>query len=285
MEIGYVNTWSQVVDSSIILHVEYVITDPSWYIIDAHLAVATYLSDIPKTKTGNPIPGLFPYQASGIWSQYYEFTVNLTELFELYCPVETTLYIAAHAVVARVDDYGVVVRTETAWGQGSRFTNRGNWGMYYTYTVNCETSCEEVCTLDGNSSTAWARGYDLGGNSWATYNVYTGGNQTTDLMWRQYTYVGDIYIWKSGSEIIVRFNMAPEYSLTKIHIHVATSKNGIPHTSNWNPRIGNFEYQETFTDITRSFDAHIPLDSSEQASSELYLSIHTEVDTYTCIVR
>lgn len=32
-------------------------------------------------------------------------------------------------------------------------------------------------------------------------------------------------------------------------------------------------------------DAHIPLDSSEQASSELYLSIHTEVDTYTCIVR
>jgi len=66
---------------------------------------------------------------------------------------------------------------------------------------------------------------------------------------------------------------------------IATSKNGIPHTSNWNPRIGNFEYQETFTDITRSFDAHIPLDSSEQASSELYLSIHTEVDTYTCIVR
>ena len=69
--------------------------------------MAKSLYDIPVTRTGNPIPGRSPYKAYDLWVQCYEFTVNLTEVFGLHCPVdesEATLYIAAHAVVAKVDE-------------------------------------------------------------------------------------------------------------------------------------------------------------------------------------
>jgi len=100
--------------------------------------VAKSLCDMPMTRTGNPIPGRFPYKAYDLWVQSYEFTVDLTGVFGIQCPVdesEATLRIAAHAVVAKVDEYGEIIQAETAWGRGVRFTNRGNWGVYFTYTV------------------------------------------------------------------------------------------------------------------------------------------------------
>ncbi|GAG78876.1 unnamed protein product, partial [marine sediment metagenome] len=31
-----------------------------------------------------------------------------------------------------------IPRTETAWGEGTRFVNKGNWGMYFEYTITVE---------------------------------------------------------------------------------------------------------------------------------------------------
>uniref|UniRef100_A0A7C5XJE1 Uncharacterized protein n=1 Tax=Ignisphaera aggregans TaxID=334771 RepID=A0A7C5XJE1_9CREN len=286
-EIGYVETWTESSDNSLILHVKYKITDLEWYLTEVHLAVATSLDNIPKTKTGNPIPGLFPYKAEELWTQSYEITINLTEMFELTCPTDdTTLYIAAHAVVAKVDEYGNIVQTETAWGQGTRFTNRGSWGMYFTYTVSCETTeLEEVCTLYGYPETAWANGYDFGGNSWAMYVVYNSGTLETDLIRAQYYDVGNVSIWRYGDYLVVSIVLDEGYSLTLLHIHVATSLNGIPQTGNGNPKIGNFEYQTSFTGITPSFIVYIPLDATEQSATTLYVAIHAEVDTYTCTIN
>jgi len=285
-EVGYVETWTESSDYSIILHVKYEITDPKWYLTEVHLAIATSLDNIPKTKTGNPIPGQFPYKAEELWSQSYEITINLTEMFGLTCPTNTTLYIAAHAVVAKVDEYGNIVQTETAWGQGTRFTNRGSWAMYFTYTVSCETTeLEEVCTLDGRADTAWASGEQFPGSSWAMYVIYntTNGILETDLIRAQHYDVGDVYIYIDSGNLVVEIVMNEGYSLTKkLHIHVATSLNGIPQTNSGNPKIGNFEYQTSFTDITPRFKAYIPLDANEQSATTLYVAIHTEVDTYTC---
>jgi hypothetical protein len=285
-QIGYVETWSEINSGTIILHVKYVITDPAWYLTEVHLAVNTTLSGIPQTpgRVPNPIPGLFPYFATGLWSKYYEFTVNLSDVFGLSCPTNngTTVYIAAHANVAKANENGDTVQTETAWGQGTRFNSRGNWGMYFTYNIVCEECTHGgVCHLSGNPETAWAKGYNFSGSNWGMYVVYTGGNQTTDLLRGQHTDVGDVYIWRDGSDLVVRIVMNQNYSLTALHIQAATQLIGIPQ-ANGNPIPGQFEYKVNFTDITTFYEARIGLDSSEQAASQLYVAIHAEVDTYVC---
>jgi hypothetical protein len=287
MTIGYVETWYEDISGALILHVKYVINDTAWYLTEVHLAVNTSLSGIPQTNgtNGNPIPGLFPYSATGLWTKEYEFTINLTDVFGLTCPAsnQTTIYIAAHADVAKVDEYGNTVQTETAWGNGTRFTTSGNWGMYFTYNIICEQYVpEQVCYLSGYPDTAWANGYEFSGKNWATYVVYNGGNQSTTLLRGQYDYVGDVYIWRDGAYLVVRIVMKPGYALTQLHIHVATNLSGIPRTKTGNPIPGLFEYKVDFTGITTFYDAYISLDSSEQAASQLYVAIHAKVDRYMC---
>jgi hypothetical protein len=234
MTIGYVETWNENIDGAIILHVKYVINDTAWYLTEVHLAVNTSLDGIPKTKNGNPIPGLFPYSVTELWIQEYEFTINLTDVFGLICPAsnQTTIYIAAHAYVTKIDENGFTVQTETAWGQGTRFTNKGNWGMYFTYNIVCEQYVlEEVCYLSGYPETAWADGYNFpGASSWGMYVIYSGGNLTTDLIRGQHYDVGDVYIWKDGSDLVVIIVLDEGHSLTELQIHVATSLDGIPKT-------------------------------------------------------
>lgn len=282
-EIGKVEVWTEVVGSSLYLHVKYSITDLDWYLAEAHLAVATSLSDIPKTKTGNPIPGLFPYKAEGLMDRSVKFTIDLTEVFGLTCPEsnETALYIAAHAVVVKVDEYGDIVRTETAWGQGTRFTNRGNWGMYFNYTVICKEECETHCIRE-DVGTAWANGENFPGRSWAMYVVYTGGTHVTDLILGQYYDVGDVTIWREGNYLKVRIVMNEGYYPSVIHIHVATILSGIPQTRSGNPQVGLFEYQVAFTNDTSDYTAMIPLDDAESAASTLYVAIHAGIYTYIC---
>jgi len=47
-----------------------------------------------------------------------------------------------------------------------------------------------VCSLEGESKTAWAKGTEFDGDSWAMYIVYSDGELTTDLMRDQYYDVG-----------------------------------------------------------------------------------------------
>jgi len=280
--VGEVAVWTEVVDSSLYLHVRYSINDTDWYLTEAHLAVATSLSDIPKTKTGNPIPGRFPYKAEYLWDQSVEFTINLTDVFGLACPDsnETMLYVAAHAVVAKVDEYGNIVQRETAWGQGTRFTSRGNWGMYFTYTIICE-ECEEYCERVGAGS-AWAYGNPFPGASWAMYVVYEGGTHETDLILGQHYDIGDVTIWREGDYLYVSIVMSSGYYPSVIHIHVATDLSGIPQTPSGNPKVGNFEYKVEFTEDVSEHTAMIQLDYAESMASTLYVAIHASIYTYNC---
>ena len=278
--VGEVSVWTEVSSGKLYLHVKYEITDPKWYLTEVHLAVARDLREIPRTRAGNPIPGLFPYKAEGLWDRVAEFTVDLTDVFGLTCPDsnETTLYIAAHAVVAKVDEYGNVLRTETAWGQGTRFTSRGSWGMYFTYTVICE-EYQTYCEMR-NAGTAWAYGNPFPGASWAMYVVYEGGNHATDLILGQHRDIGDVSIWREGNYLYVRIVTSSSYYLNVTHIHVATSLSDIPQNEGGNPKVGRFEYQATVN--AQDFTATIPLDSSEASASTLYVAIHASIYEYVC---
>ena len=49
----------------------------------------------------------------------------------------STITFAVHAIVVQLDGENIV-REESAWKQGERFVERGNWAMYNTYDIqNC----------------------------------------------------------------------------------------------------------------------------------------------------
>lgn len=110
------------------VYVEY-ITSPNWFIKKTHL----YVGDcqlIPRNNSGNPVPGQFPISTSFSPStNRVVYTISKVNLPECFC-------IAAHAEVVRMQN-GVVVQTETGWGQGTRFTNK-SWAMYFTV---CQSDC------------------------------------------------------------------------------------------------------------------------------------------------
>jgi hypothetical protein len=110
------------------VYVEY-ITSANWLIKKTHLYVgAGHL--IPKNNSGNPIPGQFPISTSfQNFTNRVVYTIPKTDLPECFS-------IAAHAEVVRMQN-GTVVQSETAWGQGTRFTNK-SWAMYFSV---CQYDC------------------------------------------------------------------------------------------------------------------------------------------------
>lgn len=74
------------------------VTDAGWKLTETHLAIATTVKGIPQTKTGNPIPGAFPY------SRTYENGV-VSDMFCIDRQASWTtgsqLIVAAHAVVKK----------------------------------------------------------------------------------------------------------------------------------------------------------------------------------------
>ena len=145
MEVGVVVVQSNELE----VCVTYILSEEAladgWLLYEAHLAVALELGDIPQTagnKFGtNPIPGLFPDQET-----LMEGVPCLTfciPLADLEAEPGDMLYIAAHAVVGYWEDD--MLMTETAWGEGNRFNERGNWGMYFMYTL-CEPDEPTVTT-------------------------------------------------------------------------------------------------------------------------------------------
>lgn len=136
MEVGSVLVQS----SGTLLCVTYKLSEDAllegWLLYETHLAIGVVLEDIPQTQANkwgtNPIPGQFPYRDAFLdgvpcWSVCIDAA-------DLGLQPGDVMTIAAHAVVGTLlEDLSFM--TETAWGEGMRFNERGNWGMYFTYTL------------------------------------------------------------------------------------------------------------------------------------------------------
>jgi hypothetical protein len=122
-----------VLDDGSYLYVKYSTTG-GWYLTETHLAVVVaagdYPSEIPQTKTGNPIPGRFPYKMTHN-PAVTEYTYTI-EFSKIGAKAGDTLYIAAQAEVIRVSGDGTVLQWETAWADGDGFSG-ANWATYFTY--------------------------------------------------------------------------------------------------------------------------------------------------------
>ncbi|MEM0449485.1 MAG: hypothetical protein QW520_06665 [Methanomassiliicoccales archaeon] len=105
MQVGYVNVTREV--NEVVVTFEINVKD--WYILETHVGVSTkdpgtkpYNGDpgIPQTKTGNPIPGLFPYGNEYDildYKQKDEIRINIIDIKPGSVKTGDCFYIAAHA--------------------------------------------------------------------------------------------------------------------------------------------------------------------------------------------
>jgi len=104
-------------------------TQDGWSLNESHVAIEASEEDIPQTKKGNPKPGKFEYSQSHDPNvTTFEYVIPVTGLPE-------DLTIAIHTVVQQIVNDEIV--EETAWANGDRFVQKGNWGMYTSYGLQC----------------------------------------------------------------------------------------------------------------------------------------------------
>jgi len=153
-------------------------TTGDWRMRQLHLYVGK-CNKLPINKSGNPVPGQFPFKKGfgGYNATKYTFSFPKAAFDNCFC-------VAAHAEVAKANGSGA----ETAWGQGTRFVAKGNWGMYFSA---CKQTCVDPCAPKPVEGCAYSPNslFDSEGpqyNSWGTSNLLVGGysytkNEITDI--------------------------------------------------------------------------------------------------------
>ena len=219
------------------LNVTYTTTD-GWELTEAHLWVGQTLDDLPQTKTGNPIPGKFPYNSGDITGlTSFTFSIPLSNpLLNFACPSDpVTFLLAAHAAVRKSNGDGTY-QTETGWSDGSPITTKGNWATYSTFTLTCDcggsqpvTKCETAFAYGG----AYSRCFELDGfNRWGwtngplttgtyTFDLYAGAGQC-DLT--KGTLMGTVTVTYSGSTVTVAYATTNGWWMTESHLYVGSAK-------------------------------------------------------------
>lgn len=105
-----------------------------WLMANTKVFLGTDASQIPVTKTGNPIRGKFTQDVT-----HNPYVTSFTHVFPIgdFEPGDV-LVIAAHSTVLileEVEGEMVIVRVETAWGEGENAFQGKAWGWYAMYTI------------------------------------------------------------------------------------------------------------------------------------------------------
>lgn len=159
-----------------------VTTQNGWALKTIHLFVGDKVN-LPVNKSGNPVPGNFPFiNTFSTYKTVVSYEFNLADF-------NSSLVVALHAEVDKLDPSAQVLQSETAWAAGTRFVLKGNWATYLNYTVvPCpppalpETECtsyQNETAFGGDAAgtgKAWWYYYDGVGteNIWAGQNINAG---------------------------------------------------------------------------------------------------------------
>jgi hypothetical protein len=140
-----------------------------------------------------------------------------------------------------VDEDGNVLATETGWGNGERFVDRGSWAMYFHYTW-------QVCGGNGGGTeteTAFASGgqlatcfldLDLNNDGKGDFNRWGWTNGALDAgsysfqLWAgagqcdtsKGTLVGTVTVNYEGSTATVAFSTTGGYKMVETHLYVGS---------------------------------------------------------------
>ena len=141
-------------------------------------------------KNGSPKNGQFPYgETLDPAATEWEFVMPLMDLYETFYGDQATEFcgekicpvVAAHAEVMKqigtTEEGEPIFQTETAWGKGPKFVNKGNWSTYTAGFCVTFPSEEETPEYSFQTETAWAfdteNPLEYGGN-WAKFIQYNG---------------------------------------------------------------------------------------------------------------
>ena len=219
------------------------LTAQGWLLSETHLHVADSLAGIPQTKKGNPKVGNFDYKTTHD-PEVTEYTYVIAKA-DLSPDDNSSLVIAAHAVVVKYDAAGNQIANETGWADGDRFVDRGSWSTYFMHTwQTCDGSGDEG---GSKTETAFAFGgevatcfLDIDGdfNRWGwtngplgpgvyEFDIYAGAGRC-DLS--KGTLVGTLSVDYEGSTATVTYDVVAPYGLTETHLYIGNdilpSKNG-----------------------------------------------------------
>lgn len=178
-------------------------TTGEWRIESTHL-YAGHKGEAPTNNSGNPKVGLFP-----IHDTFDPMIQTVT--YEV--PVENMrkcLIVAAHAEVSKVEN-GKIIDSQTAWGAGTRFVEKGNWATYIEY---CPSLCPII--IDGKcyvKSVGWTDGtlYAPQSKCWGTYVTYSPG-LTDDLIADDTEVAGTVHFSAiNDGEVTITININEGY--------------------------------------------------------------------------
>jgi hypothetical protein len=282
------------------------VSTSEWLIDIVHLWVGLNLADAPVTNTGNPIPGQFPYICYPT-GDMHECVVEIG-FEDIYgigydpsVPCDDTIWFALHASVHRVLEDGSW-DSQTAWGQGTRFTDRGNWGMYNSVYVLCDCQqnpCTDPAGCDLGCETAFAKSADKSQcfldipnipsfNRWGwtngKYNTNVEGQYSMDI-WAaagqcdttKGTLVGQLHVTVTLQSIAVSYDLSVGFVLQETHLYVGTTI--LPHVQQGNKLVytvapGQYPYSHENLEDVVSDSYTIP---NNFAGAQIYIVAHAVV--------
>jgi hypothetical protein len=98
----------------------------------------------------------------------------------------------------------------------------------------------------------------------------------TDLIAGQHTDAGDIKVWNDGTDLYVMYETAGGWMLTETQLEVETTLADIAQTGSGSPKVGKFEYKNTYDPPVTEDTYVIPLDGWGPGTT-LYLAAHAVV--------
>lgn len=225
-------------------------TIDGWEFNDISFFVGGTLAELPTNKSGNPIPGQFPFKSGNIsGASTFIFKIPFSTI-GFSCPNANTsnYYVAVHAGVKKLISAGTY-QTETGWGDGLRLVSRGNWAMYNQIFISCDVkndppvsaTTETAFAFDGDPTGCFQNYASFIDNpqrwGWTngpytqgvyTFKIYAGAG-LCDL--NKGVYVGDLKLDYAGSTVKVSYNLKgvdPQtnipYELREVHVYVGNEE-------------------------------------------------------------
>jgi len=216
-----------------------------WELVNANFWIGNSLVEMPVNKSGNPIPGQFPYKSGDITgATIYTFNIPFSA-FGFTCPGPEDYYVAANATVRKPTGTGGY-QTEGAWGNGTRIVEKGPWAMYFMIYITCDiipppvTACKTAfayggqyahCFIDyeedpNSNNWGWTNG-PLSEGSYV-FDLYAGAGQ---CILANGTRVGTLTVMYSNGTATVTYQTSgidPDtrvpYTLEAVHLYVGNDE-------------------------------------------------------------
>jgi hypothetical protein len=109
------------------ISVQYILVE-HWYLLETDVQVGKTLSDFHLNPKGSPCPGKFLHKS---FFEATDVVQNYTEIFRRPTGLKGEINTSARAIVYNSETGEI----STAWGDGTRFVPKGNFGTYFTYPL------------------------------------------------------------------------------------------------------------------------------------------------------